>query len=103
MDDPVRIAAVRDHTGELVGDAEAPLRLGQQHHPSSEVILPPSKAALTFFRATAGRSKGSGISSSVSVCRSLDRCATSGRGIMPHIHVSDYVRLLLALADEVVE
>ena len=31
MDDPVRIAAVRDHPGELVGDAEAPLRLGQQH------------------------------------------------------------------------
>src|SRR5713226_3742045 len=33
--------------------------------PPSDVIRPPSKAALTFLRATAGRSKGSGISSSM--------------------------------------
>jgi hypothetical protein len=32
----------------------------------------------------------------------LDRCAASARGIMPHIHVSDYVRLV-ARADEVIE
>ncbi len=29
MDDPVCIALVGDHPGESVGDAEAPLRLGQ--------------------------------------------------------------------------
>jgi hypothetical protein len=32
MDDPVRIALVGDHPGELVGDTKAPLRLGQEHH-----------------------------------------------------------------------
>lgn len=31
MGDPVRIALVRDHGGEPLGDAEPPLRLGQQH------------------------------------------------------------------------
>ena len=32
MDDPVCIALVGDHPGELVGDTKAPLRLGQEHH-----------------------------------------------------------------------
>jgi len=32
MDDPVRIAAVRDHPSKPIGDAEAPLRVGQQHY-----------------------------------------------------------------------
>ncbi len=36
--------------------------------PPSEVIRPPSKAALTCFRTTAGRSKGSGILFSIGVC-----------------------------------
>jgi hypothetical protein len=34
MDDPVRIAAVRDHPSKPIGDAEALFRLGQQHHPA---------------------------------------------------------------------
>jgi hypothetical protein len=34
MDDPVRIALVGDYPGELVGDTEAPLRLGEEHHPA---------------------------------------------------------------------
>ena len=34
MGDPLRVAAVRDHRGELLGDAEPPLRLGQQHDPA---------------------------------------------------------------------
>ena len=32
MDDPVRIALVGDDPGELVGDTEAPLRLGEEHY-----------------------------------------------------------------------
>ena len=31
MDDPARIALVRDHPGELIGDIQPALRLGQQH------------------------------------------------------------------------
>ena len=34
MDDPVRIALVGDYPSELVGDTEAPLRLGEEHHPA---------------------------------------------------------------------
>ena len=34
MDDPVRIAPVGDYSGELVGDAQPPLRLRQQHDPA---------------------------------------------------------------------
>ena len=70
MDDPGRIAVVGNYPGELVGDTEAPLRLGEEHHSAIDVIRPPSNAALTFLRATAGRSKGRGISSSITVCRS---------------------------------
>jgi len=32
MYDPVRIALVGDHPGEVVRDAEAALRLGEEHH-----------------------------------------------------------------------
>src|SRR5258705_12343106 len=31
MDDPARIALVGDHRGELIGDTQPALRLGQQH------------------------------------------------------------------------
>ena len=48
--------------------AQAEWRLGIA--PPSDVIRPPSKAALTFLRATAGRSKGRGISSAIRVYRS---------------------------------
>ena len=34
MGDPVRIAPVGDYSGELVGDAQPPLRLRQQHDPA---------------------------------------------------------------------
>jgi hypothetical protein len=34
VDDPVRIAAVRDYPGEPIGDTDAPLRLGEEHHPA---------------------------------------------------------------------
>jgi hypothetical protein len=51
--------------------------------PPFDVIRPPSKAALTFFRATAGRSKGRAISSAITVCRSsIGLCAASARGII---------------------
>jgi hypothetical protein len=50
--DPIRIALVGDFPTEQVGDAKATLRLGEEHHAPSEVIRPPSKAALTFFHAT---------------------------------------------------
>jgi hypothetical protein len=33
MDDPIRIAAVGDHPSKPIGDAEAPLRLREEHHP----------------------------------------------------------------------
>jgi hypothetical protein len=62
--------SVGDYPGELVGDAQPALRLANSITPPSEVIRPPSKAALTFLRATAGRSKGRGISSFIRVCRS---------------------------------
>jgi hypothetical protein len=39
-------------------------RLSEQHDAPSEVIRPPRNAALTFLRATAGRSKGSRVFSS---------------------------------------
>src|SRR5438874_13304533 len=31
MDDPARIALIGDHPGELIGDTQPALRLGQQH------------------------------------------------------------------------
>jgi hypothetical protein len=65
------------------------------------VIRPPSKAALTFLRATAGRSKGSGIFSSISVCRPRSLCCF-GQGIMPHICLSDHV-LRFGRVDEAIE
>src|SRR5712664_2507689 len=34
MSDPALIAAVRDHRGEPFGEAQPPLRLGEQHHPA---------------------------------------------------------------------
>jgi hypothetical protein len=32
MDDPVRVASIGDHPGELVGNAQPMLRLSQQHN-----------------------------------------------------------------------
>jgi hypothetical protein len=34
MDDPIRVALVGDFPGELVGDAQAPLRLSPERHPA---------------------------------------------------------------------
>jgi hypothetical protein len=69
MDDPVSIALVGDYSGELVGDAQPALRLSEQHHPAIRSDPPAIERGAHLFRATAGRSKGSGIFSSISVCR----------------------------------
>ncbi len=53
--------------------------------PPSDVIRPPSKAALTFFRATGGRSKGRGISSSIKIHCSLIAVRLLIRSTMTHI------------------
>jgi hypothetical protein len=34
MSNPALIAPVRDHCGEPFGEAQPPLRLGEQHHPA---------------------------------------------------------------------
>jgi hypothetical protein len=67
--------------GEPIGDGEPTLPLGEQHHPAvGGVIRPPSKAALSFFRATAGSSKGKGISSFMASLSRLDHCIASAAG-----------------------
>jgi hypothetical protein len=48
VEDPVRVALVGDRPSELVGNAQPPLRLGQQHHSAVGCDLL-SKAALPFF------------------------------------------------------
>ena len=63
MDDPVRIARVGDHLGELVGDIRRRSAWDRSITPPSEVIRPQRQAGLTFLRATAGRSNGEEISS----------------------------------------
>src|SRR5438876_1905827 len=63
MSDPALIAPVRDHCGEPFGEAQPPLRLGEQHHPAIGGEPAPSKAALTFLRPMAGKQNGSKLSS----------------------------------------
>jgi len=63
MGDPVRIAAIRDRPSEPFGDAEPMIGLGEQHDPPSELIRPPSKAAVIFLRRTAGKQNGRRLSS----------------------------------------
>ena len=49
MGRPVLIAAVRDDLGELLGEAGRTLRLGERRDAPSDVISPPSKAAVIFL------------------------------------------------------
>jgi hypothetical protein len=72
--------------------------------PPSEVIRPPSNAALTLLRAIVGRSKGRRLSSSMAKVLSSQSLQLTdfGERIMPHIHVSDYF-WPVAGADEVIE
>ena len=107
MDDPVRIPLSSGIT--RASWSAIPRRRSawaRSITPPSVVIRPPSKAALTFLRATAGRSKGRGDIVVHNSLPFLDRWAASATGIMPHIHVSGYFRLTVRLtvpADEVIE
>jgi hypothetical protein len=58
----VRIARVGDQAGKRVGDAQTALGGGDQQDTPSDVMRPPSKAATTFLRATAGKWNGSKLS-----------------------------------------
>ena len=102
MDDPVRIALVGDYPDELVGDAEAPLRLGEEHHPA--IRRDPSGIErgahlLARYRWQVKGQRDIVVYNSLPL---LDRGAASATGIMPHIHVSGYFRLTVP-ADEVIE
>jgi hypothetical protein len=92
MDDTVRVALVGDHPGELVGDAETPLRLSKQHHPAVRGDPPAIEGGadlLARYRWKVERQQGIFVHRSL---RLLDRCAASTRGIMPHLRLSDYGR-----------
>ena len=102
MDDPVRIALVGDYPSESVGDTEAPLRLGEEHHPAirrDPSAIEGGAHLLARYRWQVKWQRDIVVHNSLPL---LDRCAASATGIMPHIHVSDYVRLL-ACADEFIE
>jgi hypothetical protein len=58
MGDPVGIAFVGDHPGELLGDTEPPLRLGEQHDPTVGSDPPAIERPVTFLRSTAGNENG---------------------------------------------
>jgi len=92
MSDPALIAAVRDHRGEPFGEAQPPLRLGEQITPPSEESRPPSKAAVTFLRPMAGKQNGSKLSSVMAGVAASDLGAewlrhpisTLYQSLMPH-------------------
>jgi hypothetical protein len=65
MGDQGRIAGVGDQAGDAIDDADPSVGQGQQSPPPSEVMRPPSKAALTFLRATLGKSNRRPLSSSM--------------------------------------
>jgi hypothetical protein len=87
----------------LVGDTEAPLRLGEEHHPAirrDPSAIERGAHLLARYRWQVKGQRNIVVHNSLPL---LDRCAAaSARVIMPHIHVSDYVRLL-ACADEFIE
>jgi hypothetical protein len=62
MDDPVRIALVGDYPNQLVGDAQPPLRLSEQHHGAVEGDKSAIEGGPDLLRAAAGRSKSRAIS-----------------------------------------
>jgi hypothetical protein len=47
--DPRRIAPIREHPGQIVGQTETPLGHARSITPPFEVRRPPSKAAVTFL------------------------------------------------------
>src|SRR5213075_887794 len=96
-----RVAHVGDYPGELVSEAEATLRLGQKHHPSVRGDPAAIEGSADLFPRNRWQVEGQRNILIHQRLPLLDRCAASGRGIMPHIHASDYVRLL-ARADEVI-
>ena len=102
MDDPVRIALVGDYPGELVGDTEAPLRLGEEHHPAigrDPSAIERGAHLLARYRWQVKWQRDIVVHNSLPL---LDRYAASATGIMPHIHVWGYFRLTVP-ADEVIE
>jgi len=58
---PQRITWISDHRRKLVGDREPPFGLREKLTPPSEVIRPPSNAAVIFLRATAGKANGGNL------------------------------------------
>ncbi len=104
MDDSVRIALVGDRPGELVGDAEAPLCLGQQHHPAIRGDPSAVEGGAHLLACNRWQVEGQRdifIHQSLPL---LDRCAVaiSTRGIMPYIQVSSHFRLTTG-ANEMIE
>src|SRR5450631_1271638 len=59
VNDPRRIATLREYAGQLPGHSDPPLRQPQkQHAPHRTSAAPPSNAAVIFLRATAGKQNG---------------------------------------------
>jgi hypothetical protein len=86
----------------LVGDTEASLRLGEEHHPAIRRDPSAIEGGAHLLARYRWQVKGQRdiVHKSLPL---LDRCAAaSATGIMPHIHVSGYFRLTVP-ADEVIE
>ena len=91
-------ASVGDHPSELVGDAVAPLRLGEEHHPAIRrypSAIERGAHLLARYRWQVKWQRDIVIHNSLPF---LDRYAASATGIMPHIHVSGYFRLTVPAA-----
>ncbi len=103
MDDPARIALIGDHPGELIGDTQPALRLGQQHDAAVGTDPPAVERSADLLASQCWQVEGQGdilIDESLLL---LDRraLAVMARGIMPNLRLSDYVRLI-ARADEAI-
>jgi hypothetical protein len=59
---PQRITWISDHRRKLLGDREPPFGFARIITPPSEVIRPPSNAAVIFLLATAGKANGRNLS-----------------------------------------
>jgi hypothetical protein len=78
--DKLPIARVADQPRQPLNDTQAALGRSQQHDAPSEVSRPPSKAAVTFLRPTAGKPNGSIVSSDMAGVARCDR----GNGWLRH-------------------
>jgi hypothetical protein len=65
VSDAVGIAAIGHRVGKPPAHTERALLFSQQQRPPLEDWLPPLKSTVSFLRQTDGRSKGSGVSSSM--------------------------------------